>query len=156
MKHERKRLGFFDWCILTLAATLLAAGAFVFWRRTGTLPPQVGIECVLRLPPSVESQTVRIGDEVRSENGTITFGKVTNVSERPYKTVFLREGTPVYDAMEGMTETEVTVWMVAEKTSEYSVGDIRVCAGASGAYRIGASYFSGVRVIRLSEVERHA
>ena len=153
MKRERKRFGFFDWCILTLAAALLAVGAFVFYRRSETLPPSVEIECVLRLSASEESPTVNIGDEVRNENGTVAFGRVTGISECPYQTIFLRDETPVYDRVEGLTETELTVRMVAVKTSEYRAVDVRVCAGATGAYRIGASYFPGVYTVRVSEVK---
>ena len=154
MKREKMRFGFFDWCILTLAAVLLAVGAFLFWKRGDAAVPTVEVECLLRLPASNQSLVIAVGDEVRNENGTIAFGKVTSISERPQTTVFLKEGEPVYEAVEGMKETELTVRMTAEKTTDYRVDDIRICAGSSRAYRIGSSYVANVRMIRLSEVKK--
>lgn len=154
MKREKLRFGFFDWCILTLAALVLAVGAFLVWRRGETAPPAVEIECLLRLPASDQSPEFAVGDEVCNENGTVSFGRVTTIAVRPHETVFLRDGVPVYEAVEGMTETELTVRMTAGKSTDYRVGDLRVCAGSTGTYRIGAAYVTGVRTIRLWEVEK--
>ena len=153
MKRERKQFGIFDWGILTLVAALVALGAFLFWKKSETVPPEVTIECVFRLPASAEKPNIAVGDSVRNENGTVMFGKITNISERPYQTVFLQEGQAVYQAVEGMQEIELTVRMTARKGEDYRVGDIRVSAGAQGTYRLGNTLVSGVRNISVKEVE---
>lgn len=151
MKRERKPLGLFDWCILTLVAALAAFGAFGFWKYGNRVSPQVELECLFRLPESNKNAAFSVGDEVRSENGTVFFGRVTAVSSHPYQTVFLKDGAPVYEAVEGLTETELTVRVLAEKGEEYRVGDIRVSAGGKGTFRIGETLVSGVSVVRVSE-----
>ena len=153
MNRERKPFGLFDWCILTLVAALLAVGAFVFFKHAENAVPTVEIECLFRIPTSDEPLQFAVGDEVRNENGTVAFGRVANVSQRPYKTTFLRNGEAVYESVEGLTETELLVRMIAEKTEEYRVGDIRICAGASGTYRVGNALVSGVQILHLQEVE---
>ncbi len=152
MKREKRPLGLFDWCILTLVAALAAFGAFGFWKYSKTVAPQVELECLLRLPASAKTVDFAIGDEVRNENGTIFFGRVTGVASRPSETMFLRDGVPVYETVEGLTETELTVRMVAEKGEDYRVGDVRVSAGGKGTFRIGGALVSGVSLIRLEEV----
>ena len=132
-------------------AALAAFGAFGFWKHSQTIAPGVEIECLFRLPASAQSLPIAVGDEVRNENGTIYFGRVISVSERPYRTVFLRNGIPVYEAVEGLSEQELTVRMSAEKNDAYRVGDVRVCAGGSGTYRIGSALVSGVCIIQLAE-----
>lgn len=155
MKRERKPLGLFDWCILTLVAALAAFGAFFFLKYGSAAPSQVELECLLRLPASEKEAAFSVGDEVRSENGTVFFGRVTAVSSHPYQTVFLKGGTPVYETVEGLAETELTVRVLAEKGEEYRVGDIRVSAGGKGTFRIGGTLVSGVSVVRVAEEKNH-
>ncbi len=152
MNRKKRPFGLFDWCILTLVAALLAVGAFVSYKYTENASPTVEIDCLFRIPASDENLQFSVGDEVRNENGTVAFGRVVSVLQRPYKTVFLRNGEAVYEAVEGLTETELLVRMSAEKTEEYRVGDIRVCAGATGTYRVGNTLVSGVHILHLAEV----
>lgn len=155
MKTETRRLGLFDWLVLTLVAALAAVGAFGFLKYGEKTAPAVEIECVLRFQSDEKTPAVAVGDEVRSENGTVLFGKVSALSSHPYQTVFLRNGTPVYDAVEGLTEVDLTVRMLATKADDYRVGDIRMSAGVGGTFRIGGALVPGVRILTLTEVKEN-
>lgn len=152
MKREVRHFNLLDWLILTILAAALALFGFFLLRRQERANPSVGIACVLRLPASENETSVQIGDIVRNENGTVRFGEVVAVSERPYKKFYLQNEKLVYGTVQGMTETELTVRMTATRGIDYRVGDIRVSAGEVGNYRIGSSFVTGVAVVSLEEV----
>lgn len=152
MEHKIKRFNLLDWLILTILAAAIALFGFFVWRREQTTLPEVPIVCVLRLPVSDQPLEIRVGDAVRNENGTVRFGEVTEISNRPYHTLCLRNGEPVYVGVDGMKETELTVRMLARRGIDYRVGEIRVSAGEIGNYRIGGAFATGVTTVTVREV----
>ncbi len=151
MKETVRRFNLLDWVILTVLAAALAFAGFLIWRRERTAPPELPIVCVFRLPASEKPAGIRVGDPVRNENGTVLFGYVTDVAERPQKLFGMRNGSPVYETVNGTTVTEFTVRMSAVRGIDYRVGDIRVCAGESGNYRVGPAFCAGVVTVSVAE-----
>ena len=153
MGRESRRFNTLDWVILTVLAAALALFGFLFWRRERSAPPEVPIVCVLRLQATETPPSISVGDPVRNENGTVRFGEVAAVSAHPYRTFFLRNGAFVYGRVDGLTETEITVRMNAVRGIDYRVGDIRICAGEVGNYRIGSSFAAGALTVAVKEVK---
>ncbi|MBQ3640115.1 MAG: hypothetical protein II955_06320 [Clostridia bacterium] len=151
MDREVRRFNTLDWVILTVLAAALALFGFLFWYRERSAPPTVPIVCVLRLQASETTPSIVVGDAVRNENGTVRFGDVVSVSVRPYRAFYLQNGAFVYGAADGLTETEIMVRMNAVRGVDYRVGDIRVCAGEIGNYRIGSSFAAGVLTVAVKE-----
>ena len=151
MERTNRRLNSLDWILLTVLAAAVVLTAFLLTRRERAATPDIPIVCVLCLPASERMPDVNVGDAVRNENGTVRFGEVTDVVTRPLYALSLRDGNPVYSEEQGMIVTEVTVRMVALRTTDYRVGDIRVCAGETGSYRIGQMFAAGVTVVSVVE-----
>lgn len=147
----KRTFGVFDWAILAVLAFGIGLAGIGIVKLQKKNAPDVELEGVFCLPESEEGFPVQVGDEVRNENGTVLLGKVTEVSVTPVKKVFLRDGEAVYDRVEGLFQTEIIVEMTAKQSDGFRIGDLRVCAGGTGTYRIGDCYVANVRIASLQE-----
>lgn len=150
--NRKHGLNLLDTILLTSAAAAVAVTAFFVIGRAGDRTADTcGIECILRLPVSESAYPVRVGDALRNENGTVAMGTVTDVRIIPHRELLLHDGDAIYTEMEGLYETELTVRMTAtsRRGNGLRVGDIRVCAGATGAYRVAAFFVAGVTTVSV-------
>ncbi len=161
MYDEKQKTGqrwnLLDWCLLILAALLLLGSLlFLEWRGRDTSEPAEGIALfvIRRVPTELLSEQdeplVSVGELLRSEQGGSVLGEITEVVLLPHARAVLREGTLSWEMQEGWTDLEIRVRLHGKQKAGqgFSVGDHRLVAGMSGAFRFG-NYTASAELVHM-------
>ena len=150
-----------DWLILLLSFLLCfgALGYHLYSRREISESREVqGVFLISGAERSLWETSgddlIRVGDLLRSENGTVILGTVEKIERIEHLRATVRDGTPVWEAHPFLTDLEITVRMkVTEKSGDgLRAGDLRMAVGGTGNYRFG-TYLARSEILELREDE---
>ncbi len=155
-----------DVILIVLLLIALLFGLLLWHHRQSADTALVPIEytlCLFARPKLLAEQNgswealIPIGTPVSNANATAEMGKVISLEIRPHRIMSVREGRVVGVDDPGLCDLYVTIRAYAsEKEGDgLRVQDIRVAAGMSGDYHIGAySATNALTVLVRCEVEK--
>ena len=164
-KKRRRGLIWVDWALLLLIFGIIGVGVWYWKEHRSAAEATVEIEYVLRISGVNEQfaaenggweSLIPSGSRVTTANTTATLGSVVAVTRHDHREASLRGREIVFVARDGVCDLEITVVGVgvARKGDGLRIHDIRIAAGSTGDFRIGAFYApvsAIVSVIRREE-----
>lgn len=157
-KRETRRLHAADWILIALVlGALVLVGIYAVRRRNG-VGETVELRCLMRVSAVEDSLLelhegglIRKGASVMNGNGTAVLGTVESVEIRAHEAPVLRDGVPVWEAVAGRSDLEITVRMtgVRREGDGVRVKDIRMAAGGYGDLRFGGYYAEKVEILSV-------
>ncbi len=94
---------------------------------------------------------IAAGDTVRSQNGTVTLGRVTAVQRIPHRAASAQNGTLVFSEVSDRVDYRITVSADASRKAGdgIRVGDIRISAGGAMTLCIGDFFAPNIQVLSV-------
>ena len=163
MKSEKReaslRLNAWDWTLLVIALlSLLLAVGYLLVRRERERS-ETRILVVMRVS-GIEREELAdgefpIGASVRSENGSSVLGLVESVETKAHVRPVLRDGSIAFEEDAMRADLEITVSMSGHvlEGEGIRVQDLRIAAGGTGSFRVGARFLSGVEILSVEVTE---
>lgn len=159
-----KRWIWLDWLLLVLFIGAIIGGAWYWLARSRAAEPTQKIEYVLKISGIREQYAEENGGwdaliprdtQVTTANGTAVLGSVTAVDSRAHVEAGVRDGNLTFVVCEGMCDLYVTVYGLGiNRTGDgICISDVRIAAGGSGDFRIGALYASNAAIISVRRLE---
>ncbi len=155
----RQGLRSVDWLLLAVLLAAVLLGSYLIRRRGQADAPTVEIfytVCVSSVDVAQSengdfADLIPKGAAVTNETGTVTLGRVTDVTVRPHRTAAARDGEIVMAESPNRVDLLVRVraWATVRTGDGLRVGDIRIAAGRAGDFRIGALFAGGCEVIAV-------
>ena len=153
--QDRKRLSWLDWLLIGLLA-VAAVGGFFAVRYVLDQTDGANGEClytvrVAAVDPMRDryEELFSVGSAVRSQNGTLRLGEVTEVRREPHRVSYVQEGEIAFAEQIGIYDYYVTIKSASRKRAGdgIRVSDVRMAAGMTLSLRIGDALVEGVQVI---------